>query len=183
MNISTFLKQQLEKKEKQDKETSDKENFRQKCIQLLGQIKEINEERHQELNKLFHQGYDKINIQRKKLLGLHGQLVHELKILREKAGMTVDPARQSAQKVIDQVKGGAKQVQKNMEEMGRAGKKMANQMITEVKAKPALKEKKKDPPKTAKKASASKKAEKTSKKNKASAKSPTKKVAKKSPKK
>ncbi len=94
---TSFLKDQIEKKEKeQDRHESNKNEFRDKILFLLGQIKELNEERYQELNRMFHQGYDSVNVQKKKLLGLHGQLLGELKGLREKAGITVTAADQFA---------------------------------------------------------------------------------------
>ena len=159
MNISSFLKQQLDKKKQQEKEVSEKESFRKKCLDLLEQIKEINEEKHQELNKIFHQGYDKLNIQRKKIMGLHGQLVNELNILKNNAGIVGSP-RQAAKKVIEQVKDSAKLVQKSAEEIGKASKKMANQMVAEISHKPAKKAIKKAAPKSVKKED-SKKAKKS----------------------
>jgi hypothetical protein len=87
MSISEFLKKKQEKKDK--KSDSRKNDFRSKCEDLLAQIKTYNEERHEELVKIFKSRYDNMNIQKKKILGFYGQLVGELKSLKEKAGENI----------------------------------------------------------------------------------------------
>lgn len=110
---TSFLKEQMNKKENEQQE-SNKNEFRDKIIHVLGQIKELNEERYHELNRLFHQGYDRVNVQKKKLLGLHGQLLSELKTLREKAGISVASVSHEAKSRVDSVKKTTKKMAKEM---------------------------------------------------------------------
>ena len=58
-------------------EESKKQEFRDKCLVLLSKIKEKNEKRYHELQKVFHKKFDKINIQKKFILGFYAQLKKE----------------------------------------------------------------------------------------------------------
>merc|ERR1712159_196960 len=58
-------------------EENKKQEFRDKCLVLLSKIKEKNEKRYQELQKVFHKKFDKINIQKKFILGFYAQLKKE----------------------------------------------------------------------------------------------------------
>lgn len=59
------------------KEDNKKQEFRNKCIDLLNKIKELNEKKYHELQKVFHSKFDKINIQKKFILGFYAQLKKE----------------------------------------------------------------------------------------------------------
>merc|ERR1712159_504313 len=58
-------------------EENKKQEFRDKCLVLLAKIKEKNEKRYHELQKIFHKKFDKINIQKKFILGFYAQLKKE----------------------------------------------------------------------------------------------------------
>ena len=58
-------------------EENKKQEFRDKCLILLSKIKEKNEQRYHELQKVFHKKFDKINIQKKFILGFYAQLKKE----------------------------------------------------------------------------------------------------------
>ncbi len=117
MSIPDFLKDQ---QKKTNKETP-KGDFREKCLRLLGEIKELNNERHSELMKVFRSRYDKINIQKKKILGFYAQLVNELNQLKESAGIQIRKTTKrvaghhtfkEAQEVVKKVEREAKQIKK-----------------------------------------------------------------------
>lgn len=72
------------KKDKKGK-AFDPQVFKEKCLKVLSQIKLINEEKYQKLNRIFNSQYDKANIQKKKIQGFYGQLINELKSLQGNA--------------------------------------------------------------------------------------------------
>jgi hypothetical protein len=76
----------LSKKKKDKKGKAFEPNvFKEKCLKVLSQIKLINEDKYQKLNRIFNTQYDKANIQKKKIQGFYGQLINELKSLQGNA--------------------------------------------------------------------------------------------------
>ena len=69
MTIQDFLKKKQEKLAEKTK--SKKKDFRARCEEILDQIKSYNEDRHSELLNTFKARYDKVNIQKKKILFLN----------------------------------------------------------------------------------------------------------------
>jgi hypothetical protein len=85
MALPKFLQKNSEIKTPK-KDENKKQEFREKCIDLLNKIKEKNEKKYHELQKVFHSKFDKINIQKKFILGFYAQLkkeFHELVILTD----------------------------------------------------------------------------------------------------
>ena len=85
MAIPKFLQKNSDVKTPK-KDENKKQEFRDKCIDLLHKIKEKNEKKYHELQKIFHSKFDKINIQKKFILGFYAQLkkeFHELVILTD----------------------------------------------------------------------------------------------------
>ncbi|HLE11371.1 MAG TPA: hypothetical protein VI754_08995 [Bacteriovoracaceae bacterium] len=98
MTLPAFLKEKLEVKE------SNKGNFKDKCLQVLEQIKHFNEEKYKQLSTTFHAYYDNENIQKKKIIGFYGQLVNELKQLRHTATSVISESTQKIQETVDSAK-------------------------------------------------------------------------------
>ena len=97
------------KEESHKKKFKPKNDFRQKCLNVLAEIKKFNEERYNELSKHFHAKFNHVNVQKKKLLGFYGQLVNELKSFTQKA----DPIIKKTTKNIKKV---AKKAEKKLKE-------------------------------------------------------------------
>ena len=87
MGLPDFLKNKTAKLDEQMQKK--KADFRQKSLDLLAQIKALNEDRYKELATVFHQRYDKMNVQKKKIQGFYAQLVEELRKLKADAGETI----------------------------------------------------------------------------------------------
>ena len=68
MSIPDFLKKKFEQNKSTKRKAHNKGDFREKCLELLSQIKDINEHKYAELSKIFNTRYDKINIQKTRLL-------------------------------------------------------------------------------------------------------------------
>ncbi len=97
MSLDEFLK---EKQALEDaKEASKKKDFHDKCVHILGQIKEKSEEKYHELSQLFHSRFSSPNIQRKVIMGFYAQLVGEMKALDPTPVIT-----QTAAKIKKEVK-------------------------------------------------------------------------------
>jgi len=84
MSLPSFLREKQEKMKKNRK--SNKGDFREKCLHLLQQIKKYNEDKYKELSKIFQSQYDKINIQKKVILGFYARLKQELNELKKASG-------------------------------------------------------------------------------------------------
>jgi hypothetical protein len=98
MSLPDFLKDKEDKKK--NPHHGHKGDFRQKILALLQEIKALNEERYTELNRAFHGQYDKMNIQKKRLMGFYGQLVEELRRLRDHAGITI---QKTTEKIVKKI--------------------------------------------------------------------------------
>ncbi|MCR9205703.1 MAG: hypothetical protein NXH75_14055, partial [Halobacteriovoraceae bacterium] len=85
MALPDFLKNKKDKK----KNKKSKTDFRQKCLELLDKIQDLNQEKYNELSKTFKEKYDKINISKKLISGFYAQLVQEYNLLRDSAGETI----------------------------------------------------------------------------------------------
>lgn len=173
MGLQDFLK----KKEDKNNEGANKKNdFRAKIQDILLEIKALNEEKFNELNKIFHAQYDKVNVQKKKLIGFYGHLVEELRRLKDSAGIqvikttkkivnhspvkeAVDAINQVEKAVAKTTKQFKKEVQKTVKEVTKEANKVAKGIEAEVKkvAKKATDAKKKVAKKVAKKTSPVKK--------------------------
>ncbi len=148
----------LFKKESKKKDKRPKVDFKAKCLEVLAQIEELSPERYQDLMRLFKSQYDKVNIQKKKIMGFYALLMSEWKTLRQEVDMGID----KAQEVIKTTKKAAKKIIKNpsMKEVSKAVNKISE---ATTKKKVAKKTAKKAAKKTAKKA-AKKVAKKVTKK-------------------
>ena len=150
-------------------EENKKQEFRDKCLILLSKIKEKNEQRYHELQKVFHKKFDKINIQKKFILGFYAQLKKEFSDLiasgPEKAPNKKE--KSASKKKVTKKKAASKKTTK---------KKVAKKATKKKVAKKTTKKKKKVAKKaTAKKATAKKA---TAKKATAKKKTSTRKKAK-----
>lgn len=163
MTFPSFLK----KKEKGKKGKSfDPEAIKDKCLNILAKIKEINEEKHNTLYRSFMQQFDKAaNIQKKKINGFYAQLVDEFKSLQ---GSAQERLRAMSQSIIKKAETTAKKkpaakkvVKKASKPVDKVAKKTAKKKV----AKKATKEtSEKVTKKTAKKKVVKKAAKKTTKK-------------------
>lgn len=160
MGLPDFLKNKNDKKDN----ASRRGDFQEKIRHVLQQIKAINETRYSELNRVFHDQYNKLNVKRKKLQGFYAQIVDELKGYREIAQQGI---KRTTKKVVTEIE---KKVQPKQE------KKVAKKSKKKVAKKTAEKTSKKVTKKTTKKKSSKKASKKVAKKT-------TKKVAKKTAKK
>lgn len=182
MALPNFLKKDKtsSKKTKNKKDgKAQKADFREKCLALLEQIKEINEERYNELLNTFRSRYDKMNIQKKKILGFYGQLKNELATLKDQAGIEIKKTTQKVvnhsrvlqsarEKIEEKIDKETKKVKEVVKTVKKTTKKVATSLATKKKEKAAAegtakKKTKKTAKKTAKKA-AKKTAKKTAKK-------------------
>lgn len=174
MGLQDFLKK---KEEKNNEGSSKKNDFRAKIVDVLQEIKGLNEEKFNELNKIFHAQYDKVNIQKKKLIGFYGHLVEELRRLKDAAGIQVikttkkivnhSPIKEAVE-AINQVEKAVekktnqfkKEVKKTVKEVQKEANKVAKEIKAEVKkvTDKASNAKKKVVKKTAAKAAVKKKA-------------------------
>ncbi len=177
MALPNFLNK--DKKKNKDGKAK-KADFREKCLLLLEQIKEINEERYNELLNTFRSRYDKMNVQKKKLLGFYGQLKNELSSLKDQAGIEIKKTtqkvanhtrviQQAREKIEDKIEREKKKVKETVKNVKKTTKKVASDL------------KKKAAKKVTKKAASKKTAKKTAKKvtKKAAPKKTAKKVTKK----
>lgn len=139
MGLQDFLK----KKEDKNSEGSNvKNDFRAKILEILEEIKALNEDKFVELNKVFHSQYDKVNIQKKKIIGFYGHLVEELKRLRDSAGIQVQKTTKKvvshspvkeAVKAMHQVEKAVKTAQKDIKKTVKDVKKEANKVANDIK--------------------------------------------------
>ena len=153
MSLPNFFKN---KEENHKKKSKPKNDFRQKCLNVLGEIKNFNEQRYLELSKLFHSKFNHVNVQKKKLLGFYGQLIDELKSFKDKADPIIKKTKSNIQKV-------AKRAEKTLKESAKkktTKKKAAKKKTTKKKAAKKKTAKKKATKKTTKKKVAKKKAKK-----------------------
>ena len=151
--------------------------FKEKCLKVLSQIKLINEERYQKLNRIFNSQYDKANIQKKKIQGFYGQLVDELRSLQGSAqerlyatGQELVKKAEKTAKKNPKAKAAIKKVSKAVDKVTKApakkkvakkaAKKTAKKTEKKVAKKTTKKTEKKVAKKTAKKAPAKKKSPK-----------------------
>ena len=159
MPIPDFFKRQEEKKKNGKKnKKKNKGDFRVKCRAKLNRIKELSQERYEELNKVFASRYDKDNIQKKMILGFHGQLANEIAKLSSAAGpifKAAVPMKKSVEvKKPKPTKKAEKKVEKKEAKTEKKVTKKAAAKTTTTKKKTA---KKKAAKKTATKKTASKK--------------------------
>ena len=156
------------------KDENKKQEFRDKCIDLLNQIKEKNEKKYHELQKIFHAKFDKINIQKKFILGFYAQLkkeFHELVILTDGPKVL---KKEAAKKKVTKKKAAAKKTAKKATAKKKTAKKATAKKKT---AKKATAKKKTAKKATAKKATAKKATAKKATAKKATAKKATAKKA------
>ncbi|TNE99558.1 MAG: hypothetical protein EP326_07910, partial [Deltaproteobacteria bacterium] len=99
MAIPNFLKEMNKQKEKNKK--SNKGDFREKCLHLLDKLKNLNEERYNEMNKVFHDQYNKINIQKKKILGFYAQLKNEIKTYQDTTNEVIKTTKKKVTEATD----------------------------------------------------------------------------------
>ena len=168
MSIPEFLQEKLNQKQGK----SDKGDFREKCLLLLQQIRGLNEEKYHELMNIFRSRYDKMNIQRKKLLGFYAQLKSELMKLQDDAlgeirkttkrvatGLVQTPAGQMAKEAIVKAKSEISKKKKEVKSATQKAVKAAGKKLGQVKKKVS---KKAAPPASAKKSPAKKTGKKKS---------------------
>lgn len=139
MGLQDFLKK---KEDKNSDGSNVKNDFRAKILEILEEIKALNEDKFTELNKVFHSQYDKVNIQKKKIIGFYGHLVEELKRLRDQAGIQVQKTTKKvvnhspvkeAVKAIHQVEKAVKTAQKDIKQTVKDVKKEANKVASDIK--------------------------------------------------
>jgi hypothetical protein len=81
MALADFLKDR-EKKHEQNQHT-DKDDFRQKCHDMLERIKNINEDKYTALNKIYHAKFSGPNVPKKFIMGFYGTLIQEIRNLTQ----------------------------------------------------------------------------------------------------
>jgi hypothetical protein len=81
MALAEFLKER-EKKNEQNQHT-DKDDFRQKCHDMLEKIKNINEDKYLGLNKIYHAKFSGPNVPKKFIMGFYGTLIQEIRNLTQ----------------------------------------------------------------------------------------------------
>jgi len=81
MALAEFLKDR-EKKHEQNQHT-DKDDFRQKCHDMLERIKHINQDKYTNLNKIYHAKFSGPNVPKKYIMGFYGTLMQEIKNLTQ----------------------------------------------------------------------------------------------------
>jgi hypothetical protein len=81
MALAEFLKER-EKKNEQNQHT-DKDDFRQKCHEMLERIKNINEDKYTGLNKIYHAKFSGPNVPKKFIMGFYGTLIQEIRNLTQ----------------------------------------------------------------------------------------------------
>ncbi len=158
MAIPQFLKQIQEQRDKLKE--SKKGDFRAKCVKLLHELKDHNEERYLELSKVFYQKYDKLNIQKKKILGFYALLKNELKQYQEETGIIISAQKQMVKKTTKKVATKVNQVKKNAEKSVKNAVKQVRKEVEEIKKVTKKVVKKAAPKKVAKKAAPKKVAKK-----------------------
>ena len=86
MSLPAFIKDNNQQTEK--KPNKKKGNFNERCLEILKKIKKLDREKYDELSRTFQSQYCGHNVQKKRIIGFYGQLVHEFKLLedREKKG-------------------------------------------------------------------------------------------------
>ncbi|MEC8623519.1 MAG: hypothetical protein VXY34_01770 [Bdellovibrionota bacterium] len=134
-------------------EENKKQEFRDKCLVLLAKIKEKNEKRYHELQKVFHKKFDKINIQKKFILGFYAQLKKEFSdlIASSSEKITKKKTKAASKKKVTKKKVVKKAASKTTK------KKTTKKKVVKKEAKKTTKKKKKVAKKTtAKKATAKK---------------------------
>ncbi|MCF8060236.1 MAG: hypothetical protein K9K67_13125 [Bacteriovoracaceae bacterium] len=182
MALPDFLKNK-----NKPKKGKKKQDFRERCLELLEKIKEVNNDRYHELLKTFRDRYDKINVPKKVISGFYAQLVQEYNTLRESAGETIIKTTKrvaSHHRVIEiqeKLKKRAEEIEEETKQLKKTTKKVANKVLkaAETLASEITKDK---PVKKTKKKEASKKKvvkKKAPEKKVAKKKAPEKKVAKK----
>ena len=112
------------------KKTRDKTDFRQKCLHLLDQIKEVNEERYHDLIKMFHSRFNSIHIQKKLIMGFYAQLINELKHLRPLAEQGLLDIQKSVNKSVKTTK---KTVNQTIKGVKKASSKLEKNVVAQVK--------------------------------------------------
>ena len=136
-------------------EENKKQEFRDKCLILLSKIKEKNEQRYHELQKVFHKKFDKINIQKKFILGFYAQLKKEFSDLiasgPEKAPNKKE--KSASKKKVTKKKAASKKTTKK-----KVAKKATKKKVEKKVAKKTTKKKKKVTKKTTAKKTTAKKA-------------------------
>lgn len=145
MSLPNFFNK---KKDNQKKNFKPKNDFRQKCLNVLSEIKSFNEDRYVELSRHFHSKFNHVNVQKKKLLGFYGQLIDELKSLKQKTTPIIKKTKSNIQKV-------AKKAEKTLK--GTKKKKVAKKATKKKVTKKKATKKKTTKKKTTKKKAAKKK--------------------------
>lgn len=150
-----------------------------KCTLVLEQIKDLSEEKYQELSSEFHNKYDNPNIQKKLILGFYGHICEVLKSLQGpkvesnvKPPNLSDPLAKFKQMQKDNANGAAKVVKQAPVQKAKAEKtaskkpaaKLGPKMEKAEDKKEAKKTEKKTEKKTTKKAAPKKAAKKVAKK-------------------
>ena len=179
MDINTFLREKRLKEELKSKDNKKKnhhkDNFQEKCMDIINKIIEIDKEKGLALKNVFVSSYNNVNIQKKKLLGFYGQIVNEYKTLKMSVPTEVVQEVRKVANVIEEKMGEIKeQVEtKVMEKIDKAVKtvkatKATKEVKKVTKVKPAKVAKKKATKVVAKKKAVAvkKKAAKATKKKK-----------------
>jgi len=149
MDINTFLREKRLKEELKNKDNKkknqQKDNFQEKCIDIITKIIEIDKEKGLALKNVFTSSYNNANIQKKKLLGFYGQIVNEYKTLKVSVPAEITQEVKKVANVIEEKMGEIKD-QVEAKVMGKI-----EQAVKAVKTAKGVKEvKKTTKPKTAK---------------------------------
>ncbi|MBI2520179.1 MAG: hypothetical protein HYV97_07170 [Bdellovibrio sp.] len=173
MSLDEFLKEKQTQEEAN--EASKKKDFHDKCILILGKIKEKSEEKYHELSHLFHSRFSSPNIQRKVIMGFYAQLMNEMRALdptptltqaatnlKQEVSSTVQATKQKAKDLIEKVEQAKQQVQEKSKSVKKeASKKPAAKKAKKSAAKKAPAKAKKVVAKKASTATAKKKTAKS----------------------
>jgi len=113
MDINTFLREKRLKEELKNKDNKkknqQKDNFQEKCMDIINKIIEIDKEKGLALKNVFTSSYSNVNIQKKKLLGFYGQIVNEYKTLKMSIPTEISQEVQKVANVIEEKMGEIKE--------------------------------------------------------------------------
>ena len=113
MDINTFLREKRLKEELKNKDNKkknqQKDNFQEKCMDIINKIIEIDKEKGLALKNVFTSSYSNVNIQKKKLLGFYGQIVNEYKTLKMSIPTEISQEVKKVANVIEEKMGEIKE--------------------------------------------------------------------------
>lgn len=136
MALADFLKDR-EKKHEQNQHT-DKDDFRQKCHDMLERIKNINEDKYTGLNKIYHAKFSGPNVPKKFIMGFYGTLIQEIRNLTQTKEVIHFP---EPKKTVHKMEHKKEEPKKTAIKKVAAKKETVKKTVSKVAKKPAAKKK------------------------------------------